>query len=697
MTDWVLSTKPAFLNEILTLPPKEEVQIIRKLEYLTRDPTPDAKTKKRLKGFGGSLHRLRAGDFRILYTLDPPHISVLALRRRSDRTYEEDFEAEFLGGPGAVAKPTPPYTPSSHGGYVDGPAWEPDAGCPLPTPITADLLGDLRIPEEFHAALLAAKTEDALLDCEEVPDRWRERVLDAVIGRPIEQIAAQPDLVVAEAEDLLRYKKGELIGFLLRLNPNQEKFVRWAVNAKGPTLLKGGPGTGKSTVALYRVREFLDALRDSGVESPRILFTTYTRALTRFSEQLLVQLLGEDAARVDVSTADAVAMAIVGRQDPESTVEMANGPEVRAMLDRAVESAVFTGNALLQAAQRRTIETLDRGYLQEEILGVIEGRQLVSLDDYLGAPRPGRRVPLGKTQREAVWRVREAFRAEQEAAGKHTWESLRAQAADLVAAGESDRTYDAVIVDEVQDLEPSAIRMLVGLCREPNRLFLTADANQSIYGGGFRWADVHEWLRFAGRTGILRANHRSTREIGEAAHDYLRDGAIDETDARAYVNTGPLPVVRAVESIVDEAKLLARFFRTASRELRLSTGACAVLCPFRKAAERIAAALTEQGLEATAMTGGDLDLERKGVKLLTLKSAKGLEFPIVAVAGFLDGAYPHYRPSLDEAAREEIRGRERRTLYVAMTRAMRALLVVVPALTDNPLLSGFGPDAWNLG
>ena len=33
--------------------------------------------------------------------------------------------------------------------------------------------------------------------------------------------------------------------------------------------------------------------------------------------------------------------------------------------------------------------------------------------------------------------------------------------------------------------------MLVGLCRAPDRLFVTADANQSIYGSGFRWTDVH--------------------------------------------------------------------------------------------------------------------------------------------------------------------------------------------------------------
>jgi superfamily I DNA/RNA helicase len=34
------------------------------------------------------------------------------------------------------------------------------------------------------------------------------------------------------------------------------------------------------------------------------------------------------------------------------------------------------------------------------------------------------------------------------------------------------------------------------------------------------------------------------------------------------------------------------------------------------------------------MEGKNLDLTQKGVKVLTLNSAKGLEFPIVALAGF---------------------------------------------------------------
>src|SRR5690606_301046 len=152
--------------------------------------------------------------------------------------------------------------------------------------------------------------------------------------------------------------------------------------------------------------------------------------------------------------------------------------------------------ALQVAAQRRTLETLSRSYLLDEILDVIEARGLASEAEYQAARRSGRLRALNKTQRSAVWAVREAFVRALASAGRHTWQAARARAAELARAGKAPVLYDAVLIDEAQDLEPVALRALVSLCRAPNALFVTADANQSIYGSAFRWTDVHESLRF---------------------------------------------------------------------------------------------------------------------------------------------------------------------------------------------------------
>jgi superfamily I DNA/RNA helicase len=113
--------------------------------------------------------------------------------------------------------------------------------------------------------------------------------------------------------------------------------------------------------------------------------------------------------------------------------------------------------------------------------------------------------------------------------------------------------------------------------------------------------------------------------------------------------------------------------------------------------KRIAGGLTERGLAACFMASRDLDLKSPGVKVLTLRGAKGLEFPIVALAGFVDTRYPPIPARQSEEARAEAEDLERRVLYVAMTRAMRALLVVVPQKAKTPLLQGFDAARWNLG
>lgn len=95
-----------------------------------------------------------------------------------------------------------------------------------------------------------------------------------------------------------------------------------------------------------------------------------------------------------------------------------------------------------------------------------------------------------------------------------------------------------------------------------------------------------------------------------------------------------------------------------------------------------------QFLDQVALDSGDrqADEDQDAVQLMTLHSAKGLEFPLVFLAGMEENLFPH-KMSLDEPGRLE---EERRLAYVGITRAMQKLY-----LTFAESRSIYGNESFN--
>ena len=198
-------------------------------------------------------------------------------------------EAALEFGPELAAQPDW----MEHPEWFQPPAEEKEK---LPRKLTPSLLARWRIDPQHHAPLMRCLYADDLLTIPEskVPPDVLGRVMDALYPATVDQLAAQPDQVLFNPEDLTRYAEGTLAGFLLNLDKQQEPLTSWALS--GPTLVKGGPGSGKSTVALYRLQAVLEhALAESG-EIPEILFTTYTNALINSSQSLVHQLVRDSLA-----------------------------------------------------------------------------------------------------------------------------------------------------------------------------------------------------------------------------------------------------------------------------------------------------------------------------------------------------------------------------------------------------------------
>ncbi|WP_088818818.1 DNA helicase PcrA [Kytococcus aerolatus] len=107
--------------------------------------------------------------------------------------------------------------------------------------------------------------------------------------------------------------------------------------------------------------------------------------------------------------------------------------------------------------------------------------------------------------------------------------------------------------------------------------------------------------------------------------------------------------------------------------------------PAGEGTEQLAAFLEQVSLVADT-DAADENAEQGVVTLMTLHSAKGLEFPVVFLTGLEDGTFPHVRSLEDPEQLEE----ERRLAYVGITRARQRL-----HLSRASVRSAFGSPQYN--
>lgn len=679
-----LTIKPSCMREIAAFPPDRAGLLWDKINQLAIDPLPDGKVKKKLKGSDG-IYRLRVAEHRVFYGFSDRWVNLLGIRRRSEDTYDSVPDAVRLTslpdddddlGTFLARLPAPSFnfaqTPSSR---------------PLPRPLTPEFLRGLGVATSAMPVLLRCRTEDDLLVAA-IPADVLAIVLDALFPPTLETLVRQPDLVVPSTEHLIRFKEGDLVGFLLHLDDEQRRLTRWAL--AGPTMVRGGAGTGKSTIALYRVKELLERPGASGRE--RVLFTTYTRALLTVTRQLLAKILKPDQLRrVTVATCDQVALEIVSSQRRVGEIESDRDAlrRLAALRKRHKPTGVSAFEARLR---ERALERLSDLWLLEEFDWILDGRGLATLDEYLHALRPGRGLALNPRARAAVWDLHAAFTA---SAPGERFPALRREA--LAAARSAWRNrYDAVLVDEAQDLSPVSLALLAEVCATPEGLFFAADSKQSLYSRNYSWSSAHPRLQFRGRTALLRRNYRSTWELDRAAFAVLQPDHDEPMEPSTSVHEGPLPVLVRGAAAEDEGTWVAGFIRQMARHLHLKVSAAAVLAPTAAAGELLAEQLQAEGLDARFFSGRQLDLRDDVVRVLTLHSAKGLEFPVVAVAGLASADYPVPEDFDDPELFAERARHERRLLHVGLTRAMRGLMLLVPKDCRHPALQDLDPAHWHL-
>ncbi|CAL9434689.1 UvrD-helicase domain-containing protein [Streptomyces sp. enrichment culture] len=603
---------------------------------------------------------------------------------------------------------------------------------PLFAEVTPEQLVELGVAEPLIPVVARLTSDEELLGLVEYAPRHTGEVLLRLRDTPYQQVleevtkpvevkdvdpedyqaaAERTDTTVITTDKDLEsiIEEGDFGRWKVFLHPTQKRLVTRRYS--GPARVGGGPGTGKTIVALHRVKHLVDRLGPGN--SKQILLTTFNKNLAADLRARLLALGGpETVARVEIAHVDQLATRVVREADPG---------RVKSRIDdtRALNE---WRQILLETGETKW----DAEFLMDEWTQVILGQAVNSRAGYFKARRAGRGRSITRADRADIWQLTERFTQRLDEKNLETHRQVAERAARLeiertarIEAAARDKEergglgnvhaesatgawqryrYRHIVVDEAQDLAAAHWKMLRAMVAAgPDDIFLVGDTHQRIYDNRVTLGSLGVHIR--GRSAKLTLSYRTTREILKSALGVLGDERYDDLDGdeetlAGYrsVLYGSEPVVRRTDSAEDELDAITEQIK-AWHDIRRED--IAVCVPTNDMVTQVAARLAKNGIVSTEITA-DGPRGDEGVHIGTMYRFKGLEYQRMVIAGVQRGLVPRASVEAlrrtDQARYQAECKRARSLLFVAATRARDALTIVWHG-EPSPLVGGLAATA----
>lgn len=329
-----------------------------------------------------------------------------------------------------------------------------------------------------------------------------------------------------------------------QLNPQQQQAVD---TIDGPVMVIAGPGTGKTQILAARIGKIL---LDTDAAPENILCLTYTDAGTIAMRKRLLQFIGADAYKTNISTFHAFCNDVIQENlylfeknslDPISELEsiqlfkdLIDGFSKDNPLKRYRGDVYFEINNLRLLFSNMKREGWSPEFIAEKIDAYLDS--LPTRDEFI-AKRATKEFKKGDVRIDKI--AEETQRMDKLRAAVHEFDRFqllmkkrnRYDFDDMInwviRAFEDhpdillryQEQFQYVLVDEYQDTsgtQNKLVQQLIGYWSKPN-VFVVGDDDQSIYR--FQGANVENMVEFAGTfskdlvTVVLTSNYRSTQPI----------------------------------------------------------------------------------------------------------------------------------------------------------------------------------------
>jgi DNA helicase IV len=512
-------------------------------------------------------------------------------------------------------------------------------------------------------------------------------------------------------------RSGKLGDIAATIQGEQDEIIR--ADLPGVLVVQGGPGTGKTVVALHRAAYLLYTHRFP-LEGQGVLVVGPNRLFLGYIEQVLPSL-GEAGVELAV-LADLVEDVAVQGRDQRLTARVKGDLRMVQLIRRAVHdrerplrqdlvvgfglthlrvSVAETERIVSEArrrfhrhnAGRRFVETelyaalarssrdeLSGNAVRDRLRGTVEVREALEwmwpvltpaqfLHDLYGSLALLRHAGRGQLDEDEATAL---FRARSASVDEVTWTNDDAPLLDEARSvlgprprvrrpgdgGDDEvRTYGHIVVDEAQDLSPMQLRMLTRRSLNGS-MTVVGDIAQSTGEWAHRsWQEILDHLpdRRPARRAELTVGYRLPAPNMALASRVLRVADPDLSPPRSIREDGDPPRILRA----DADGLGAVVVSTALDELAaVGTGNVAVIVPASHV-DRVSDAFTEAGVEFGRATRHGLDAQ---ITVVPVGLVKGLELDASVV--------------VEPAAIVEEEAQGLRALYVALTRATKRLAVI---------------------
>jgi len=468
-------------------------------------------------------------------------------------------------------------------------------------------------------------------------------------------------------EDLEKIINASMDKWQIYLHPSQRKIVD--TDYKGTIKVSGSAGTGKTVAALHRLKRLAQK------PNAHILFTTYTNALCS-NLSSIVKKMEIPCDKFILKNVDKVLRDI--------TTEYNILPNGYKVLD-------YMGD---EKSKELWIEVLDielsefdENFLYNEYIDVIVYNDIKKAADYLHQSRVGRTKPISRRQRIGIWKLMEKYMEIK----KDRKLVDRLELFNIASNYLNDnkiRPFSNVITDEFQDFSNPELRFIRALVPEKeNDLFLAGDPFQRIYTGrkmNFSSAGIN--VR-GNRSKRLKVNYRTTEEIKQMAVSIVKGYKFDDFNDGVESIKGYLslmhdarPQYKIAKDGNEEINIILDFIEKCIND-GISEDEICVSARSIKVMKDLESAMHRNKINYRNLKNGQFSGSSHGITFCTFHSIKGLEFKVIIAMGVNERTMPSNAnddypfSTMEKAEQKEYLMSIRSLLYVAITRAIQAVLI----------------------